>query len=60
MLKEASKTAQNVIHKTIQKTTLKMNVNEINTIISLSFVGEKLEQRTERAYGNYLNRLFKV
>ena len=36
MLKEASKTAQKVIQKTIQKTNFKMNVNEINTIISLS------------------------
>lgn len=36
MLKEASKTAQHVIRKTIQKTPLKMNVNEVNTIISLS------------------------
>ena len=36
MLREASKTARKVIQKTIQKTTLKMNVNEINTIISLS------------------------
>ena len=36
MLKDASKKAKNVIQKTIQKTTLKMNVNEINTIISLA------------------------
>ena len=36
MLREASKTARNVIQKTIQKTSLKMNVNEVNTIISLS------------------------
>ena len=36
MLKDASKKAKNVIQKTIQKTALKMNVNEINTILSLS------------------------
>ena len=36
MLKNASKTAKKVIQKTIHKTNLKMNVNEVNTIISLS------------------------
>ena len=36
MLKEASKTARKVIQKTIKKTTLKMSVNEVSTILSLS------------------------
>lgn len=36
MLKDASDKAKKVIQKTIQKTALKMNVNEINTIISLA------------------------
>ncbi|MGN0919667.1 MAG: F0F1 ATP synthase subunit alpha [Alphaproteobacteria bacterium] len=36
MLKDASKKAKSALQKTIQKTTLKMNVNEVNTVISFS------------------------